>query len=50
MQTDFNTGVFTAQNDRWKSINIMHDSVRVANPVYNNVGMKEGRLHRSRHG
>src|ERR1700751_960735 len=34
MLTDFNTGAFTARIDRSKSINIMHDSVRVGNAVY----------------
>jgi indolepyruvate decarboxylase len=41
MLTDFNTGAFTARLDRSKSINIMHQSVRVGNAYYNNVGMKD---------
>ncbi len=41
MLTDFNTGAFTARIDRSKSINIMHDRVRVGTAVYNNVGMKD---------
>jgi indolepyruvate decarboxylase len=41
MQTDFNTGAFTARIDRSKSINIMHDCVRVGHAIYNNVGMKD---------
>jgi indolepyruvate decarboxylase len=41
MLTDFNTGAFTARIDRSKSINIMHDRVRVGIAVYNNVGMKD---------
>jgi indolepyruvate decarboxylase len=41
MLTDFNSGAFTARIDRSKSINIMHDCVRVGTVVYHNVGMKE---------
>jgi indolepyruvate decarboxylase len=41
MLTDFNSGAFTAQIDRSKSINIMHNSVRVGSAVYNNVKMKD---------
>jgi indolepyruvate decarboxylase len=41
MLTDFNSGAFTARLDRSKSINIMHDSVRVGTAVYHNVGMKD---------
>jgi indolepyruvate decarboxylase len=41
MLTDFNSGAFTARVDRSKSINIMQQSVRVGNAIYNNVGMKD---------
>jgi indolepyruvate decarboxylase len=41
VQTDFNTGAFTARIDRSKSINIMHDSVRVGDALYRGVGMKD---------
>jgi indolepyruvate decarboxylase len=41
MMTDFNTGAFTARIDRSKTINIMHDSVRVGSAIYNNVEMKD---------
>jgi len=41
MLTDLNSGAFTAQIDRSKSINIMHNSVRVGSAVYNNVKMKD---------
>jgi indolepyruvate decarboxylase len=41
MLTDFNSGAFTAQIDRSKSINIMHHSVRVGTAIYNNVNMKD---------
>jgi len=41
MQTDFNTGSFTANIDQTKSINIMHDSVRVGTAVFNNIVMKD---------
>jgi indolepyruvate decarboxylase len=41
MLTDFNSGAFTARLDRSKSINIMHDSVRVGTAVYHGVGMKD---------
>jgi indolepyruvate decarboxylase len=41
MLTDFNSGALTAQIDRSKSINIMHNSVRVGTAVYNDVEMKD---------
>ncbi len=41
MLTDINSGGFTAQIDRSKSINIMHNSVRVGSAVYNNISMKD---------
>jgi indolepyruvate decarboxylase len=41
MLTDFNSGAFTANIDRSKSINIMHHSVRVGTATYNNVEMKD---------
>jgi indolepyruvate decarboxylase len=41
MMTDFNSGSFTAQIDRSKSINIMHNSVRAGTAVYNQIGMKD---------
>lgn len=41
MLTDFNSGSFTAQVDRSKSINVMHDMVRVGSAFYNNIGMKD---------
>jgi indolepyruvate decarboxylase len=41
MMTDFNSGSFTAQIDRSKSINIMHNSVRVGTAIYNQIGMKD---------
>jgi indolepyruvate decarboxylase len=41
MLTDFNSGAYTARLDRAKSINIMHQSVRVGTAVYSNVGMKD---------
>jgi indolepyruvate decarboxylase len=41
MLTDFNSGAFTARIDRSKSVNIMHDSVRVGTAVYNDVRMKD---------
>jgi indolepyruvate decarboxylase len=40
LMTDFNTGCFTAKIDRTKSINIMHNSVRVGTAIYNNIAMK----------
>jgi indolepyruvate decarboxylase len=39
--TDFNSGSFTANIDRSKSVNILHHSVRVGEAVYNNVEMKD---------
>jgi indolepyruvate decarboxylase len=41
MLTDFNSGAFTAQLDRSKSVNIMHNSVRVGSAIYNNIKMKD---------
>jgi len=41
MLTDFNSGSFTANIDRSKSINIMHHHVRVGTATYNNVEMKD---------
>ena len=41
MLTDFNSGAFTAEIDRSKSINVMHDRVRVGSAVYHNVQMKD---------
>ena len=41
MMTDFNTGAFTARIDRSKTINIMHNNVRVGSAIYNNVEMKD---------
>ncbi len=39
--TDFNSGAFTARIDRSKSINILHDHVRVRNAIFDNVEMKD---------
>ena len=39
--TDFNSGAFTARIDRSKSINILHDHVRVSNTLFDNVEMKD---------
>jgi indolepyruvate decarboxylase len=41
MLTDFNSGAFTARIDRLKSINILHNSVRVGAALYQNVEMKD---------
>jgi indolepyruvate decarboxylase len=41
MLTDFNSGAFTAKIERARSINIMHDRVRVGSAVYPNVRMKD---------
>jgi indolepyruvate decarboxylase len=41
MLTDFNSGAFTARIDRSKSINVLHNSVRVGAAVYPNVPMKD---------
>ena len=41
MLTDFNSGAFTARIDRLKSINILHNSVRVGAALYPNVEMKD---------
>src|SRR6516162_5267247 len=41
MLTDFNSGAFTARIDRVKSINILHNSVRVGAALYPNVEMKD---------
>jgi indolepyruvate decarboxylase len=41
MLTDFNSGSFTAKIDRSKSINIMHDRVRVGLAVYHDLPMKD---------
>ena len=41
MLTDFNSGAFTAKIDRLKSINIMHNNVRVGTATYNDVAMKD---------
>lgn len=41
MATDFNTGSFTANIDRSKSINIMQHHVRVGAAIYDNVEMKD---------
>jgi indolepyruvate decarboxylase len=49
MLTDFNSGAFTARIDRLKSINILHNSVRVGAAIYPNVEMKDvRRLHQKR--
>jgi indolepyruvate decarboxylase len=39
--TDFNSGSFTAQIDRSKSINILHNAVRVGAAFYNDIHMKD---------
>jgi len=39
--TDFNSGSFTAQINRSKSINIQHHGVRVGHAFYDNVEMKD---------
>jgi indolepyruvate decarboxylase len=41
MLTDFSSGAFTARIDRLKSINILHNSVRVGAASYQNVQMKD---------
>jgi indolepyruvate decarboxylase len=41
MLTDFSSGAFTARIDRSKSINILHNSVRIGTAVYQNVQMKD---------
>jgi indolepyruvate decarboxylase len=41
MLTDFSSGAFTARIDRSKSINILHNSVRVGAALYPNVQMKD---------
>jgi indolepyruvate decarboxylase len=41
MLTDFNSGALTARGDRSESINIMQQSVRVGNAIYNNVGVRD---------
>jgi indolepyruvate decarboxylase len=41
MLTDFSSGAFTARIDRLKSINILHNSVRVGAALYPNVAMKD---------
>ena len=41
MLTDFNSGAFTARIDRLKSINILHNSVRVGAALYPNVAMQD---------
>jgi indolepyruvate decarboxylase len=41
MLTDFNSGAFTARIDRLKSINILHNSVRVGAALYPNVQMRD---------
>jgi indolepyruvate decarboxylase len=41
MLTDFNSGSFTAEIDRFRSINIMHNSVRVGDTVYNSIEMQD---------
>jgi indolepyruvate decarboxylase len=41
MLTDLNSGAFTANIDRSKSINIMHHHTRVGAAIYNNVEMKD---------
>jgi indolepyruvate decarboxylase len=41
MLTDVNSGAYTAQIDRSKSIDIMHNSVRVGSAIYNDVEMKD---------
>ena len=41
MLTDFNSGAFTARIDRLKSINILHNSVRVGAALYPNIEMKD---------
>lgn len=39
--TDFNTGSFTAEIDRAKSVSIMHHTVRVGHAIYEKVEMKD---------
>ncbi|KFH66143.1 pyruvate decarboxylase [Podila verticillata NRRL 6337] len=41
MMTDFNSGGFTAQIDKSKSINILQNSVRVASAVYSEICMED---------
>ncbi|KAG0331165.1 hypothetical protein BG000_011161 [Podila horticola] len=41
MLTDFNSGGFTANIDRSKSINIMHNFVRVGSAFYNDINMED---------
>jgi len=41
MLTDFNSGAFTARIDRLKSINILHNSVRVGAALYPHVAMQD---------
>jgi indolepyruvate decarboxylase len=41
MLTDFSSGAFTARVDRSKSINILHNRVRVGAALYQNVQMKD---------
>jgi len=41
MLTDFNSGAFTARIDRLKSINILHNCVRVGAALFPNVEMKD---------
>jgi len=41
MPTDFNTGAFTANLDRSKTINVMHHRTRVGDAYYENVEMKD---------
>jgi TPP-dependent 2-oxoacid decarboxylase len=39
--TDFNSGAFTARIDRSKSINILHDHVRVGHAIFDTIEMKD---------
>jgi indolepyruvate decarboxylase len=41
MMTDFNTAAFTARIDRFKSISIAPDHVRVGAAIVNNIAMKD---------
>lgn len=41
MLTDFNSGGFTAQIDHSKSINVMHNCVRVGSAFYNGIVMED---------
>ncbi|KAF8938788.1 hypothetical protein BGZ58_000165 [Dissophora ornata] len=47
--TDFNSGGFTAEIDRSKSVNIMNNKVRVGLAFYNNVSMKDVLVELAKH-